>query len=320
MSHDHQPPGAPTYPGVAGGTNWYSPSYSPRTEFFYIPAWEDYATVFGEEPVEYEEGQYFTGGRIGEFGPVPDAPALPRLTRGPINNLTEALGHGAVLAIDALTGEQKWKFELTDVIKSGILTTASDLLFTGARSGYFQALNARTGGLLWKVSLGSQIVNGPMTYEVDGTQYVAVTPSQPSRYATKTAMPLTPGTTLGPYQIDASLGARGHSLQDDPRPCLVKPGRRLAHTRSSRQSAREAWARSTKPPTPAWTAPSPSRCCPEHVASDPDLKQRFEREARTVAALNHPHICTLYDIGREGETGFLVMEYLDGETVFKRPR
>ena len=57
---------------------------------------------------------------------------------------------------------------------------------------------------------------------------------------------------------------------------------------------------------------------PEHVANDPDLKQRFEREARTVAALNHPHICTLYDIGKEGETDFLVMEYLDGQTLAQR--
>ena len=57
---------------------------------------------------------------------------------------------------------------------------------------------------------------------------------------------------------------------------------------------------------------------PAHVAADPDLKQRFEREARTVAALNHPHICTLFDIGREGETDFLVMEYLDGETLAQR--
>ena len=169
-----QPPGAPTFPGIAGGTNWYSPSFSPSTELFYIPAWEGYATVFGGAPAEYEVGQYFTGGRIGEYGPVPNAPALPRLTRGAINTWTDALGHGAVLALDALTGEQQWKFEMTDVIRSGILTTASDLLFTGARSGYFQALDARTGALLWKASLGSQIVNGPITYEVDGRQYVAV--------------------------------------------------------------------------------------------------------------------------------------------------
>ena len=99
---------------------------------------------------------------------------VPGLTRGPVNTWTDAAGHGAVLAVDALTGEQRWKFEMTDVISSGILTTASDLLFTGARSGYFQAFDARTGGLLWKASLGGQIVNGPMTYEVDGRQYVAV--------------------------------------------------------------------------------------------------------------------------------------------------
>ena len=57
---------------------------------------------------------------------------------------------------------------------------------------------------------------------------------------------------------------------------------------------------------------------PAHVADDPDLHQRFEREAKTISSLNHPHICTLYDIGREGETDFLVMEYLDGETVAQR--
>ena len=169
-----QPPGAPTYPGIHGGTNWYSPSFSPRTELFYISAWENNATIFGDGPAEYEEGEYFTGGTIQDYGPVPNAPGLPTLTRGPVNNWTNALGNGAVLALDALTGEQKWKFEMTDVIRSGILTTASDLLFTGARSGYFQALDARSGALLWKANLGSQIVNGPMTYEVDGRQYVAV--------------------------------------------------------------------------------------------------------------------------------------------------
>ena len=57
---------------------------------------------------------------------------------------------------------------------------------------------------------------------------------------------------------------------------------------------------------------------PEHVASDPALKQRFEREAKTISSLNHPHICTLYDIGSQDGIDFLVMEYLDGETLAQR--
>ncbi len=172
-----QPPGEPTYPGLLGATNWYSPAYSPRTELFYIPAWEGYASVFAAVPQEYVEGRSFTGRTVEgfprTFSPVPDAPVLP-FTRGPINDWTDVSGQGAILAMDALTGEQRWKFELTDVITSGILTTASDLLFTGLRSGYFQAHDAGTGDLLWKASLGGQISNGPVTYEVDGRQYVAV--------------------------------------------------------------------------------------------------------------------------------------------------
>ncbi len=57
---------------------------------------------------------------------------------------------------------------------------------------------------------------------------------------------------------------------------------------------------------------------PAHVASDPERKARFEREAKTVAALSHPHICPVFDVGREGETDFLVMEYLEGETLADR--
>ena len=169
-----QPPGAPTFPGVQGGTNWYSPSFSPRTGLFYVPAWEDYASVFDGQPQVYEPGRSFIGGRPRTAAPVPDAPTVPGLTRGPINTWTDAAGSGAVVALDALTGEPQWKFEMTDVTSSGILTTASDLLFTGTRSGYFQALDARTGDLLWRTSLGGQITNGPMTFEVDGRQYVAV--------------------------------------------------------------------------------------------------------------------------------------------------
>ena len=57
---------------------------------------------------------------------------------------------------------------------AGILTTASDLLFSGGRDGYFFALDARTGALLWKVAVGGVLASGPMTYAVKGRQYVAV--------------------------------------------------------------------------------------------------------------------------------------------------
>jgi glucose dehydrogenase len=62
---------------------------------------------------------------------------------------------------------------MPDVTASGILTTASDVLFTGGRQGFFHALDARTGKLLWKVAAGGEIAMGPMTYEVNGKQYVA---------------------------------------------------------------------------------------------------------------------------------------------------
>jgi alcohol dehydrogenase (cytochrome c) len=166
-----QPPGTPVYPGVQGGTNWYSPSYSPRTGLFYISAWEDYASIFLPQEVEYKEGLSFTGGR-----PVPPiAGAIsPNLRSGQINTTTEALGHGSVLAVDVRTGQKKWKFDMIDVTDAGILTTASDVLFTGGREGYFHALDARTGALLWKASVGGQVSAAPVTYELDGKQYVAV--------------------------------------------------------------------------------------------------------------------------------------------------
>jgi len=166
-----QPPGTPVYPGVQGGTNWYSPSYSPRTGLFYVSAWEDYASIFINEEVEYRPGQNFTGGR--PISPIVGAPS-PGIRGGPINTRTEATGHGSVMALDIRTGQKKWKFDMTDVTDAGILTTASDLLFTGGREGYFHALDARTGALLWKASVGGPVSAAPITFQVDGKQYVAI--------------------------------------------------------------------------------------------------------------------------------------------------
>jgi len=121
--------------------------------------------------MDYKEGQRFLGGR--PVSPIAGANS-PNIVSGPINTSTDALGHGAVMAVDVRTGQKKWKWDMVEVTDAGILTTAGDVLFTGGREGYFNALDARTGTLLWKVSVGGQISAAPVTYELDGKQYVAI--------------------------------------------------------------------------------------------------------------------------------------------------
>jgi alcohol dehydrogenase (cytochrome c) len=167
-----QPPGVPTYPGIQGATNWYSPSYSPSTGLFYLSTWEDYGTVFSGVPADYKEGTRFTGGA--NTSPVPGAENPTGTRTGPINTYTEVMGRGGVVAIDPATGDKKWHFDEHDVNTSGLLTTATDLLFVVGREGYFQALDARTGSLLWKQNLGGEIIAGPISFQVDGKQYVTI--------------------------------------------------------------------------------------------------------------------------------------------------
>lgn len=160
------PEGTVIKPGNQGGTNWYSPSFSPRTGLFYIPAWVGYSSVYVKQPVEYAEGRIFAGA-------MPQSP-VPMVRSGQINRRRESDGYGAVRAVDPNTGERKWEFKMADVTDSGILTTASNLLFVGGREGYFFALDASNGSMLWKANTGGQVSSGPMTYAVGGKQYVAV--------------------------------------------------------------------------------------------------------------------------------------------------
>lgn len=158
--------GTLVFPGVQGATNWFSPSYSPHTGLFYIPTWENYSSVFNKLPAEYVEGRRYTAG-------APRSP-VPSLRGNLILNRTEAEGYGAIRAFDPKTGVRKWEFKMADVTSSGVLTTASDLLFTGGREGYFWALDARTGAELWRANAGGDVASGPMTFSVDGRQYVSV--------------------------------------------------------------------------------------------------------------------------------------------------
>jgi alcohol dehydrogenase (cytochrome c) len=158
--------GTKVFPHLGGATNWYSPSYSPRTGLFYVPTWQNSSATFARRPAEYVEGRPFIG-------------AFPTGTTIGINGSTTNRrlpeeGHGAVVALDPKTGQQKWEFAMTDIMDAGILTTASDLLFSGGREGYFFALDARTGALLWKAPVGGMVQAAPMSYALGGRQYVAI--------------------------------------------------------------------------------------------------------------------------------------------------
>src|SRR5881396_595028 len=100
-------------------------------------------------------------------------------------------------------------------------------------------------------------------------------------------MSLAPGTKLGPYEVASPLGAGG-----------MGEVYRARDTRLGRDVA--------------------IKVLPEHLSSNPEVRARFEREAKTISSLNHPHICTLFDVGRQSDTDFLVMELVEGETLADR--
>jgi alcohol dehydrogenase (cytochrome c) len=158
--------GTLTWPGVQGGTNWYAPSYSPVTNLFYLSAWEGYYSIYYKWDQEYEPGKRYLGGS--------PKGVISSTRRKRFMNFTMEDGYGAVRALNPITGEKVWEFAMSDVSDSGLLSTASNVLFSGSREGHFFALDARDGKLLWTRYLGGQIAASPITYEVGGAQYVTV--------------------------------------------------------------------------------------------------------------------------------------------------
>ncbi len=156
------PDGELIMPTVLGATNWAPPSFSPRTGLFYVGGWENTGTVAVQGQFPRANGVAGTGGT-----PMGQATLTPNLKK-------DEDGFGVIRALDPTTLEKKWEFKMSDITWGGVLTTASDVLFSGGKEGYFLALDARTGALLWKAALGGQINSGPMTYSVNGRQYVTV--------------------------------------------------------------------------------------------------------------------------------------------------
>ena len=157
-------------PGTQGGTNWYPPSYSPRTGLFYVPTWENSGNRSAKYPAgEWKERVRYTGAT------PPDGGRGGRATRTPANFRKDEEGYGAIRALDPKTGEKKWEYRLVNFTESGVLSTAGDLVFAGGMEGNFVALDAKTGERLWSVNLGGTNASGPISYAVDGKQYIVGT-------------------------------------------------------------------------------------------------------------------------------------------------
>jgi len=146
--------GTLVYPGLAGATNWHSPTYSPLTKLFYVNAREDFAEVFYKRDEEYKPGD--------------------RWESGGTRNVEGAEPYGVVKAIEPATGRIRWEFKQQTKPASGLLSTAGGLVFGATNEGHVFALDAETGQPLWRFLAGGSPESNPVTYEVDGKQQIAV--------------------------------------------------------------------------------------------------------------------------------------------------
>ena len=148
--------GTLVYPAVGGATNWWSPSYSPRTGLLYVPVHEGKSIVFNDQ-ARYQSGETY-------LGSVSQEP-------------TES--QSSIRAIDPLTGEIKWqhafesKADAHATTVGGILSVAGDVVFVGSDRTFY-ALDARTGTELWSFNTGGRISAAPITFVAAGKQYVAI--------------------------------------------------------------------------------------------------------------------------------------------------
>lgn len=141
-------------PSFLGGKNWMPMAFSQRTGLFYIPS-NEWGMDIWNEPITYKKGAAYLGSGF---------------TIKP--NYEDHIG--SLKAIDPTTGEWKWEFKNNAPLWGGVMTTAGGLVFTGTPEGKFIAFDDETGEVLWSFQTGSGIVGQPITWEMDGEQYVSV--------------------------------------------------------------------------------------------------------------------------------------------------
>ncbi|HEY2402058.1 MAG TPA: PQQ-dependent dehydrogenase, methanol/ethanol family [Steroidobacteraceae bacterium] len=149
------PQGHSIAPGV-GGTNFQAPSYDPKRRVLFLN-YLDAESTATYQPVEYQSGQAFTGANFSKFRPPAQEPE-----------------HG-VMALDVLTGRKLWTFPVTRLtLPAGVLATRGEVVFAATAEGNLLGLDAQTGQPLWHFQSNRPILASPMSYSVDGAQFVAI--------------------------------------------------------------------------------------------------------------------------------------------------
>ncbi|CAL95588.1 methanol/ethanol family PQQ-dependent dehydrogenase [Azoarcus olearius] len=141
-------------PPFLGGTNWHPMSYSPDTGLFYIPA-NHWAMDYWTEHLTYKAGSAYLGQGF----------RIKRLFDDHV---------GVLRAIDPKSGKIAWEHKEKFPLWAGTLTTAGGLIFTGTSDGYVKAFDAKNGKELWSFQTGSGVVSVPVTWEMDGEQYIGI--------------------------------------------------------------------------------------------------------------------------------------------------
>jgi alcohol dehydrogenase (cytochrome c) len=146
----------PIVPGLEGGTNWFPPAYDPTSGLFYVSVnqWGMGLTAWERGRLQYKPGDMYMGVDYQMY------------------RMGDTIGH--LRAVDVANKKVVWDVPSSLPLFAGVLATKGGLIFTGDQRGRFLAYDAKTGKELWSFQTGSAINASPMTYELDGHQYVAI--------------------------------------------------------------------------------------------------------------------------------------------------
>jgi alcohol dehydrogenase (cytochrome c) len=154
------PEGVFACPGVLGSVEWNGPAFNPSANLLFVGAVDWCLTYYSSETARHIPGRLYMGGSL-QF---------------------DQRAQGWITALDACTGEVRWRYHSPRPIVAALTTTSGDIVFGGELTGDFIVLDARSGDVLYRFNTGGSIGGGIVTYQVNGKQYVAGVSGRPSPF------------------------------------------------------------------------------------------------------------------------------------------